>query len=79
MASTRRDFLGYSTAAGVLACGQPVAAQERPQVTFEKLDRAAAAPVLQVESLTSPVMIESMELLRNARTFHGTGAVHRRC
>ena len=69
MASTRRDFLRYSSAAGVLACGRPLGAAERQQVTFEELDRAAAAPVLRVESLTSPVTIESMELLRHDRTF----------
>ena len=69
MASTRRDFLRYSTVAGALAVAQPLDAAEQKQVTFEELDRVAAAPVLQVESLTSPVKIESMELLRNERTF----------
>ncbi len=37
---------------------------ERPSVTTEELDRAAAAPVLKIENLNSPVIIESIKLLR---------------
>ena len=69
MTPTRRDFLCCSSAAGVLAFGRTLGAAPRREVTWEELDRAAAAPVLHVESLTSPVTIESMELLRNGRTF----------
>ncbi len=69
MIPSRRDFLRCSATAGAMALAPRLRANDRTQATFEALDRAAAAPVLQVESLTSPVVIKSMELLRNGRTF----------
>ena len=45
-----------------------MAAEER-RPTLEELDQAAAKPVLQLDSLASPVKIASMELLRNGRVF----------
>ena len=69
MKSTRREFLRYSAAAGAVALGSTLVASKRKPVSFEELDRVAALPVLQVDSLTSPVVIKSMELLRNERTF----------
>ena len=69
MIPSRRDFLRCSATAGVMAIAPRLRANDQNQATFEALDRAAADPVLQVESLTSPVVIKSMELLRNGRTF----------
>ncbi len=69
MKTTRRDFLRCSATAGAVAFGSKLAASERKPVSFAELDRVAAMPVLKVDSLTSPVVIESMELLHNERTF----------
>jgi L-alanine-DL-glutamate epimerase-like enolase superfamily enzyme len=66
--TTRRKFLQCSTA-GALAFAAELRADNGDEVPDDVLDRAAAAPVLDVESFTSPVVIESMELLRNGRTF----------
>ena len=56
---------GIAGAAGRTACSdsQP----DRP--SLKELDRVAAEPVLRVDTLRSPVIIESMELLRNGRHF----------
>ncbi len=69
MPFSRRDFFRSSAAAGAVALTGPLPADERTGVTFDQLDRAAAAPVLRVDSLTAPLVIESLELLRNGRTF----------
>lgn len=70
MNTARRSFLRTTLGAGALACvgGRSVADEER-KVTYEELDRVAEAPVLKVEGLTSPVVIRSMELVRNGRNF----------
>jgi len=39
----------------------------KPGVTLEKLEKAAAAPVLQLDGADSPLVIESIELLRKGR------------
>jgi L-alanine-DL-glutamate epimerase-like enolase superfamily enzyme len=69
MTMNRRNFLALAAGAGALSLSpRPMAAQEaRP--TLADFDRAAAEPVLQVGSLTSPVKIASMELLCNGRVF----------
>ncbi len=46
-----------------------MAAETRAPVTYEQLDRVAEAPILNVEGLSSPVKLTSMELLRNGKTF----------
>ena len=69
MRRTRRLFM--QVAAGAAAVGmmqRSVGAQEK-RPTGEELDKAAARPVLELESLTSPVKIASIELLRNGRVF----------
>jgi L-alanine-DL-glutamate epimerase-like enolase superfamily enzyme len=52
-----------------MAVATSLGAAESAEAPFAELDRVAAEPVLRVESLTSPVVIESLELLRNRSTF----------
>jgi len=70
MKPSRRRFLGYAVATGA-AAAVPWSARcaEANRPTLAELDEAAAAPVLDVTSLTSPVKIKSVELLHNGRTF----------
>ncbi len=66
----RRDFLRFTASSAVFALsGSSLGAQQHNRPTFEELGRAAAAPVLQISSLTVPVKIASLELLQNGRTF----------
>src|SRR4051794_12182400 len=69
MRLARRAFLRNALGAGALAAARPGLADDRRPAGNDRLDRAAGAPVLQVEGLTSPVRIASMELLRNGRNF----------
>src|SRR5438270_12255020 len=66
----RRTFLRSALGAGLLATSpQRVRAGATETVSEERLIRAAEAPALRVEGLTTPVTIASMELLRNGRNF----------
>ena len=56
----RRKFLAGSVAAGALPRHSSAAAAP----ALKELDRAAARPVLRVEGLKSPVVIDSMRLLK---------------
>src|SRR5436309_1400143 len=38
-------------------------------ITREQLEHVAAQPVLKLDSVTEPVIVESVELLRNGKTF----------
>jgi L-alanine-DL-glutamate epimerase-like enolase superfamily enzyme len=70
MKLARRSFLRTTLGAGALAAvARRGAADEVRRVTDEQLNRAAQAPVLNVEGLTAPVKLASMELLRNGRNF----------
>jgi L-alanine-DL-glutamate epimerase-like enolase superfamily enzyme len=72
MRRDRRTFLTTALGAGALAAvGRTGQAQAPParEVTDAELTRAADAPVLKVEGLSSPVTIASMELLRNRHNF----------
>jgi L-alanine-DL-glutamate epimerase-like enolase superfamily enzyme len=70
MNRARRDFLRFAASSAAFALSDSsVGAQQHNRPTFDELDRAAAAPVLQISSLTSPLKIASLELLRNGRTF----------
>ena len=71
---TRRSFLRTThttLGAGFLAASaRPgVADESRPEVTDEQLARAADTPVLNVEGLSGPLKIASMELLKNGRNY----------
>ena len=75
----RRNFLKLSTGAGALAlssgcASQPGASKSTEAETgagpsAEELDRAAAKPVLKLEGATSPVVIDSIRLLRKDRDY----------
>jgi L-alanine-DL-glutamate epimerase-like enolase superfamily enzyme len=65
----RRSFLQTALGASALAAAGRAEADDRAPVTDEMLDRAAEAPVLDVEGLATPATIASMELLRNGRNF----------
>ena len=77
--SNRREFLKIAAGAGVFASVPAVlAGAARPRGKGE-VARAASRPVLRRELLTSPLKIESIELLRNGtdyfvRTRTGDGA-----
>jgi L-alanine-DL-glutamate epimerase-like enolase superfamily enzyme len=64
MTLQRREFL---TTAAALAVATPLHAQDakKPRPTDEELKRAASRPLLHIDSLSDPILIKSMELLRN--------------
>ena len=64
MRVNRRHFLAGAAGAGTAAMG---AAAPRP--SFEDLDRAAAQPVLRRDSLRSPVVIDSMRLMKKGKEY----------
>ncbi|MHC4146813.1 MAG: hypothetical protein ACYSUD_18825, partial [Planctomycetota bacterium] len=71
----RRNFFELAAGAGMLpllqGCqspsGKPSAASRKSGVTLEKLERVAGAPVLHLDGLDSPLVIQSIELLRKGR------------
>ncbi|HLJ97931.1 MAG TPA: mandelate racemase/muconate lactonizing enzyme family protein, partial [Gemmataceae bacterium] len=68
MKTSRRLFL--KTAACATTPGlSALRAADRPSVTKAALDRILDAPVLQLESLKQPVIVASVELLRNGKHF----------
>lgn len=72
MNMTRRQFAGGAlAAAGGLALRSQDArgGEARANFTAEDLDRGAAEPLLHLEGLRAPLIIESMELLRNGREY----------
>ncbi|NQU21117.1 MAG: mandelate racemase/muconate lactonizing enzyme family protein [Candidatus Nealsonbacteria bacterium] len=73
MPTSRRRFLQLTAGAGAmsLATGLPSvdAAEQEDRLTAEALNEAAAAPVLNLDAIKSPVIIESIELLSKDREF----------
>lgn len=64
----RRGFLATAaTFAGTAVAAQ--AAEDGPRITVADLDRILAQPVLRTEFLPDPVVIASVELLRNGHVF----------
>lgn len=66
----RRHFIKTTVGAGVLtamAGCQPT--EERSRISVSQLDKAAAQPVLKSDYFSSPVKIESIELLYNGRYY----------
>jgi len=70
MPSTRRRFLQVAAGAGAASClaGGPASAGPA-RVSMESLERAAAAPVLKRDSFSSPVIVDSVDLLRGGRDY----------
>jgi L-alanine-DL-glutamate epimerase-like enolase superfamily enzyme len=70
MRLNRRSFV--KTAVGLSCCaGVPSRASEKTaKPTVEQLDRAASEALLELDSITSPVRIASIELLRDRRNHY---------
>jgi L-alanine-DL-glutamate epimerase-like enolase superfamily enzyme len=66
MGYTRRSFLGVAAGASALSMTRAALAGAA-EVTDEALEEAAARPVLNLKDFKDPVIIESIELLRNGR------------
>ncbi|MDH4241611.1 MAG: mandelate racemase/muconate lactonizing enzyme family protein, partial [Phycisphaerae bacterium] len=70
MKLNRRLFIKSGLGAGVCAMSQGrVSAAGSNKTTVAQLDKAAAAPILRIASIKSPVKIASIELLRNRSNF----------
>ena len=66
----RRGFIKSAIGTGVLATTQGrQSAAERSQVGIAQLDKAAASPILKIDSIRTPLKIASIELLRNSNTY----------
>jgi L-alanine-DL-glutamate epimerase-like enolase superfamily enzyme len=72
MQINRRHFLELTAGTGVLSVlpgcqstlSEPRCASHERRVTLEELERAASAPVLQADGINSPLVVQSIELLR---------------
>jgi len=69
MPMNRRTMLQMTAAAGALAMVPKAAAQAAATASIEQLEAAARAPVLKRELFSSPVVIESIELLRGRHDY----------
>ncbi|HCO93385.1 MAG TPA: mandelate racemase/muconate lactonizing enzyme family protein, partial [Phycisphaerales bacterium] len=77
MQLNRRNFVELTAGAGLLSIlpgcksspGKPKADSHGRQVSLTELEKAAEAPVLELEGLNSPLVIESIELLRKGREY----------
>ncbi len=70
MKLTRRHFLGLATSTSALSAISPIASRAAgDEVTDDALESAAAKPVLDLKGLTSPVVIESIQLLKKGRNY----------
>ncbi|MFO0957269.1 MAG: mandelate racemase/muconate lactonizing enzyme family protein [Isosphaeraceae bacterium] len=67
--SRRGFFAATATGLGASMAGRSAEATEEIQDRYERIDQAARRPVLVTDGLSRPVVIESMELLRNGRNF----------
>jgi L-alanine-DL-glutamate epimerase-like enolase superfamily enzyme len=64
----RRRFVALTLGAGAcVAAPSKTGGEDRSALSASQLDRAAAAPVLRVDSIKQPVKIASIELLRDGR------------
>lgn len=71
----RRNFFELAAGAGMLpliqgcqsTSGKPNTASRKSGVTLEELGKAATMPVLRLDGADSPIVIESIELLRKGR------------
>jgi L-alanine-DL-glutamate epimerase-like enolase superfamily enzyme len=70
MKFNRRLFIKSGIGAGVLATAPGCLSAAGPgKTTLTQLDKAAAAPVLKISSIKSPVNIASIELLREEKNY----------
>ena len=83
MTGSRRAFFRTSLGAGLLAAADARAAAAAPPAAPKhpapgELDRIAAEPVLRTELLKTPIVVASMELLRNGPKLPGPRPLDRR-
>jgi len=77
MQLNRRNFVEMTAGAGLLSIlpgcksspGKPRAGSHDRQVSLAELEKAAEAPVLDLDGVDSPLVIESIELLRKGREY----------
>jgi len=77
MNMNRRDFVELTAGAGLISIlpgckatiGKPHAHSNPRQVSPAELEKAADTPVLKLDGLDSPLVIESIELLRKGREY----------
>ena len=73
----RRGFIELTAGTGVLSIlsgcqttpGRSQAFSHRPMVSLEELEKAAGTPVLQFDGVDSPLVVQSIELLRKGREY----------
>jgi len=63
----RRNFMKAAGAGALLTSGCATLPKGGTTLSAEELDRAAARPVLRIDGLNDPVIIESIELLQRGR------------
>src|SRR5882762_11875351 len=66
MKFSRRNFLAASASVGAFSLVPSSIARDK-HVTNEELEKAAGTPVLQLKGISSPVNVESIELLRKGK------------
>jgi L-alanine-DL-glutamate epimerase-like enolase superfamily enzyme len=66
----RRSFVKVAVGLGCCAAGPGRAGERAVKPTIEQLDRAASSPILKLDSITSPVRIASIQLLRDRRNHY---------
>lgn len=67
MQTSRRRFLAGGASASALAFLPSHASAAQDKVTDDALEQAASRPVLKLDGVSSPIVIESIELLRKGR------------
>lgn len=65
----RRHFFAASAGAGAVAALPKSGEAAGAKPTIEALEKAATAPILKLDGLNSPIVIESVELLRKDREY----------
>jgi L-alanine-DL-glutamate epimerase-like enolase superfamily enzyme len=69
MAIHRRGFLQLAAAAAGSVAASAASANRQAPTSEDELARIAAVPILRLERLTRPVVIQSLELLRHGSTY----------
>lgn len=70
MKLNRRSFVKTAIGLSCCAAAPDHAGEKTPKPTVEQLDRAASVPILKLDSITSPVRIASIQLLRDRRNHY---------
>ena len=70
MKLNRRSFVKTALGMSCYAAASGRAAEKTAKPSVEQLDQAASAPILKLDSITSPVRIASIELLRDQKNYY---------